>query len=188
MHSPELELEKRAHELRGEKLKAVHYQRGIESDDFDSVGHLVFLDFKSGRRVAIGCSDELRYRHGWGISVKPQRVIDTAYGKPKDVSKSPRWSSRIGRTITQAGIHWDDIKEALRPTLAIGVAIHADHLSRLDYPQTLELDFGDDNEGENKVLIAAARRSGTGAIPFVNQLLVFFSAESRSAALPPKLR
>ena len=185
MRSPELELEKRAHKLRGETLRAVHYQRGTESDDFDSVEHLVFLDFKSGNRVAIGCTDELRYKHGWGISVKPQRVIDTAYGLPKDVTKSPRWSSRVGRTIAHARIHWDDIKERLRSSLAIGVAIHADHLSRLDYPQTLELDFGEDNS----ILIAAARRSGSGsgATPFVNQLVVFFSAESRAAALPSKV-
>lgn len=184
MPSPELELEKRANKLRGETLKAVHYQRGTESDDFDSVDHLVFLDFKSGTRVAIGCTDELRYKHGWGISVKPQRVIDTAYGPVKNVTKSPRWASRVGRTIAHARIHWDDIKESLRSSLAMGVAIHADHLSRRDYPQTLELDFGDGNA----VFFAAARRSAKGATPFVNQIVIFFSAESRQAALPSKRR
>lgn len=176
MPTPELELEQRAHRLRGEVLRAVHYQRGEELEDVDSVGHLVFLDFESGARVAIGCSDELRYKHGFGITVRPQRVIDTAFGPAVDMSDTTRWKSRIGRSVTSARIHWDDIKERLRPTLAIGVAIHADHLSRLDYPQTLELDF----DGQS-VFFAAARPSKGGAVPFVNELLVFFSDASREA-------
>ena len=171
MHSPELKLEKRANKLRGEILKAVHYQRGTESDDFDSVEHLVFLDFKSGNRVAIGCTDELRYKHGWGISVKPQRVIDTAFGPAVDVSK--RWAPRIGRKITKAQIHWDDIEERLR-SLSIG-GMYGAHFGRTDHPQTLELDLGG-----HPVFIAAARGA---AGPFVHQLVVFFSPASRETAL-----
>ncbi len=178
MPTPELELEQRAHRLRGEVLRAVWYQRGQELGDVDSVGHLVFLDFESGVRVAIGCSDELRYKHGFGISVRPQRVIDTAFGPAVEMSGAPRWKPRIGRRITSGRIHWDDIKERLRPTLAIGVAIHADHLSRYDYPQTLEVDF----DGQ-PVFFAAARPSKKGAVPFVNELLVFFSAETRAQSL-----
>ena len=175
--TPELALEQRAHRLRGERLRAVFYQRGRELEGgMDSVGHLVFLDFESGTRVAIGCTDELRYKHGFGISVRPQRVIDTAFGEAVDMGDRPRWKALFGRSVTSTSIHWDGIKERLRPTLAIGVAIHADHLSRLDYPQTLELDL----EGQS-VFFAAARPSGKGAVPFVNELLVFFSAETREA-------
>ena len=177
MISPELELERRAHELRGQTLRKVWYQHGKESGEVDSVGHLAFLDFESGTRVAIGCSNELRYRHGWGITVRPQKVIDTGYGAPVDVSGS-RWASRIGKTIAHARIHWDGIKDRLRSSLAIGIAIHADHLSRHDYPQTLELDFS----GGDSVFFAAARQSREGTVAFVNELLVFFSHADREAA------
>jgi hypothetical protein len=175
--SPELELERRAHELRGQTLRAVWYQHGKESGEVDSIQHLAFLDFESGGRVAIGCSDELRYRHGWGITVRSQNVIDTAYGTPVDMSKS-RWAPRMGKTIAHARIHWDGIRDRLRSSLAVGVAIHADHLSRHDYPQTLELDFG----GGDSVFFAAARRSREGTVAFVNELLVFFSQADREAA------
>ena len=171
MRTTERELEERARRLEREVLTAVRYQRGLQIDEnVHSVEHAVFMDFASGVRVAIGTGDELGLRHGFGVTVHERRVLDEAHGPIEDVSAAPRWSALLGRKITCGRIHWDDIYERLRPSLGIGVAIHADHLSRRDFPSTLEILFGDDS-----VLFSAAKRTADGNItPFVGELLVTF--------------
>ena len=59
----------------------------------------------------------------------------------------------------------------MRSNFHVGLYIHADWLSRFDYPSALELVIGG-----SKVLIAAARIMANGQIqPYVSELLVCFS-------------
>jgi hypothetical protein len=167
----ERELEQRARSLEGEVLSRVQYQRAERTVGAEhAVLHLVFLDFESGRRVAVGCGDAFGAHHGFGVTMREQRVIDHAFGEVV-VAPSPQWRPLLGQTITAGRIRWGDVRQDLRSSFAIGVAIHSDHLRRRDYPGALELEVG-----PARVSFMAARRDRQGAlVPFVNALLVTFA-------------
>lgn len=174
--SAELELEQRAIRLEGETLVRVCYQRprlldGIRAGAaLHPIEHRLVFDFASGTKVAIDYSNELSTRHGFGVSLRELRVVDPAYGPIEDVGDTPRWAPLVGRAIARARIVWDDVRDRLRGTFAIGVAIHSDYLTRRDFPSALELAIGD-----TRVLIAAARLAADGTIvPYANELLVSF--------------
>jgi hypothetical protein len=170
----ERDLEQRARRLEGETLVTVRYQRAGKTTEAEhAVEHLVFLDFASGGRVAVGTDDALGMHHGFGISLEDKRVIDPAFGDVVDVSDAVAWRARIGSTITSARILWGSVYDDLRTSLSIGVAIHADYLRRADYPSALRIELG----GSRPVTFLAARRAVDGTlVPFVNALLVSFTA------------
>jgi len=152
----------------------VRYQRPVRLEEIragaevHSVLHLVWLDFESGLRIAVGYADELAVHHGFSISLRERRVIDPAYGAVDDVGGTPCWAPRVGRRVERANILWDDVYDRLRPSLGIGVTIHADYLRRLDYPQTLALDMGEAG-------------SAFVAVAFESELRVLFSRERAEA-------
>jgi len=177
--SRELDLEREALRLEGDAIERVRYQRGRALDEvragaeLHEVEHRVVLDLRSGRRVAIGYGNELATRHGYGVTLAELRVVDPAYGAVDDVGATPRWASVLARPIDSARIVWDDVRERLRSGLAIGVAIHADYLTRQDFPSALELGFG-----STRVLVAAARLAADRTlVGYANALVVRFPSE-----------
>ena len=171
----ELELEQAARRLEHRTLDRVFYQRARALADIEagvaphSIEHRVVLDV-AGTRVAIDYSNELATRHGFGIVLRDVKVIDPAYGPIEDVSGTPRWAPLIGHEIASVRIVWDDIRDRIGTGFGILLAIHADHLTRQDFPSALELGIAG-----TRVLVAAARRTADGAIvPYANELLVSF--------------
>jgi hypothetical protein len=166
VRTPELDLELRARELVGETIADVGYQQLRWSADgsLESVELAVHLHMRSGRRFRIGWADELGTHHGHGVTVAEVRRIDRDAGPVQSV-EWPR------RTIRAATIHWRSVRDALRGSLSTMVAIGGDHLRRVDYPQTLQLDLADDSA----ICITAARREGDTVRGFANHLLVVFS-------------
>ncbi len=165
---PETELELAARRLEGARLRRVVYldpfdgggfasghpavgssaeaKSGTKVDrgshpDGDRVGLAMFLELATDRIVCVRWSDDFGLRHGFGVTLSDVALIDGDQGRLDDVT--PRWIGAIGRPITRASIRWRSIEEDLRGTFKIGIAIHADHLSRRDYPAALELDVGD---------------------------------------------
>lgn len=172
MKNPELDLELRARELVGETIADVCYQQLRWSDEVsrESVELAVHLHMRSGRRFRVGWADELGTHHGHGVTVSEVRRIDRDAGPIQPIE----WPSGAGRTIRAAIIHWRSVRDALRGSLSTMVAIGGDHLRRLDYPQTLQLDLDDGSE-VSQVFITAARREGDTVRGFANHLLVVFS-------------
>ena len=169
MTSPETELELRARGLEGATIERVLYQRAERTDEKEhAVLHAVFLELGS-RRMEIGTDDAFGAHHGFGVSLRERRLIDPAFGEIVDVTGAPAWAPHAGKTITRARVAWGDVRSSLRPSFAIGVAIHSDWLRRRDYPAALELDTS-----AGRVTFAAARRDKDGIVPFVNALLVTF--------------
>jgi len=163
----ELDLELRAREVAGETIAEVCYQQlGWSSTEVsrDSVELAVHLHMRSGRRFRVGWADEFGLHHGPGITVSEVRRIDRDAGPTHPID----WPAR---TIRSAMIHWRSVRDALRGSLSTMVAIGGDHLRRLDYPQTLQLDLDDGSQ----IFITAARREDGGARGFANHLLVLFS-------------
>jgi hypothetical protein len=62
------------------------------------------------------------------------------------------------------------VRDALRSSFSVMVAVHGDHITRADYPQTLELAF----DGAEPAYVSAARLTPEGAEGFTNHLLVLF--------------
>jgi hypothetical protein len=166
LRTQELDLELRARELAGETIADVCYQQLRWSDDVPphAVELAVHLHMRSGRRYRVGWGDEFGLHHGHGITVAEVRRIDRDAGPAQPID----WPAR---TIRAATIHWRSVREALRGSLSIMVGIGGDHLRRLDYPQTLQLDLDDDSQ----IFVTAARREAGGARGFANHLLVLFS-------------
>jgi len=146
---PETELELAARRLEGARLRRVVYLDPFDSSDRamrvhpggERVGLAIFLALAGGRIVEVRWSDDLGLRHGFGVALRDVILIDGDRGRLDDVT--PSWADSIGVPIARAAIRWRPIEDDLRSTFKIGVAIHADHLSRSDYPAALELDIGD---------------------------------------------
>lgn len=178
----ELDLEKRARRLVGQSLSKVLYQQaGWSGPDWRVPGHpglhtvdlAVYLETGSGELHRIGWADEFGLHHGFGVTTKPVKVPDRDRGVMADLSDDAAWRMLLDRPIQAARIHWESVREALRNSLSIGVSICADHLRRLDYPQSLELVF-DDNAA---VKFDATRIDPQGnRLPFTNNLLVSFAS------------
>ncbi len=178
MKEPELKLERRAARLQGEVLERVLYQQLSWSAEAGAswsgsgphpVERAVYLQSRSGRRFRVSWADELGLRHGFGVAIDELRSVDADLG-PLHEGGGP-WAALLGRRVVSSRVHWREIEKALRPGFGIMVAIHADHLSRRDYPATLELGL----DGGASVFIAAARLLEDGsAIGFCNHLLVLF--------------
>ena len=166
----ELELELRARQLVGETIEDVQYQQlpWTERTAIGEAPHGVeHLRMASGRRFRIGWADELRLHHGHHVTLSELRVIDRDAG-PLERAEWPR------RTIRGASIVWRDVCDALRGSFRTMVGIGGDHLRRLDYPQTLQLDL--DGTDLAHVFVSAARLVADGsAVGFTNHLLVVFS-------------
>jgi hypothetical protein len=123
----------------------------------------------SGLRVRAGWGDEFGLRHGQGITLAEARVIDHDAGPVVDVSDGEEWRTLAGSRIVSSSIHWQGIDDAIRGNLFAGIAIHADHFTRYDYPQSLELVL----ETAEPVYVSAARlRTDGRADLFTNHLLV----------------
>ncbi len=172
----ELELERDARRLERRTLTRVLYQRARAIDAIragaaeHAIEHRVVLEFGDSR-IAIDYDGALATRHGFGIALRQINVVDPAYGAIEDVSATPRWRGMIDHEVATSRIVWDDVRARLRGTFAISVAIHADYLTRRDFPSALELEVGG-----TQVLIAAARRAPDGElVGYVNELLVSFS-------------
>jgi hypothetical protein len=153
----------------------VRYQRASHPEgEIHPVAGAVQL-YTSGGGFAVAAADELGLKHGFGVAVRPQQALDPDLGAVEEAGRRPAWRALVGRRIAETRLHWEGIFERLRPSLSIGVCIHADHLSRTDYPQTLELGL----EGGARVYLSAAALKGDGtAVGFVNHLLVVFSEET----------
>jgi len=176
--SRELALERRAARLEGEVLAAVLYQQLRWSGPAEWAGEgphsvelAVHLQMASGRRFSITWADELELRHGFGVAVDEVRVLDPDRGPLHDLSHASPWAGLLGRRVQRGRVHWRPVERALRSSLRAMVAVHADHLSRLDFPQTLELEL----EEAGSVYLAAARLHEGGALGFTNHLLVLFT-------------
>jgi hypothetical protein len=113
-------------------------------------------------------ADEFHLRHGFGVAIAEPRVIDRDAGPVDDVSGEVGWRDVIGSPIATSSLHWHSISDALRSTFRIMVAIHADHLSRSDYPAMIELGF---ETGAKRYLSAAVVR-GDEVVRFSNHMLV----------------
>ena len=178
----ELDLEKSALKLIGQRLARVRYQRADWTESgwqvpghlgVHSVGVAVYLETSLGAIHRVYWADELGLRHGFGISVSPIKVPHRDAGPIQDLSVDPLWQPILDNPITAARIHWRDIRDSLRSSLSIGVAICADHLSRQDYPQSLELVF----QGGQQVFFSAADLPpGDDPILFTNNILVLFGS------------
>jgi len=181
----ELDLEKRARQLVGQSLSAVHYQKAgwaeptweiASHPDLHTVDLSVTLETAKGDRHWISWADEFNLHHGFGVTLKPIKVVDRDRGMITEMTGDPHWQNLLGQPITAALIHWERIREALRISLSLGVSICADYLRRLDYPQALELVFADGG----RVRFDASRMEPNGKkLPFTNNLLVSFSPVSR---------
>jgi hypothetical protein len=143
----ETEMELIARRLEGETLARVHYvdawpgvDRTSGDHGDDTVGIAVCLALASGRVLEVRWADELGLRHGFGIGLRELRVPDGDRGRLEDVT--PRWGALVGTPITRATVQWGLVRNDLRSTFQIGLAICADHLTRADYPRALELTFG----------------------------------------------
>jgi len=169
VRTAELDLELRARELVGETIADVCYQQLRWSDEVsrESVELAVHLHMRSGRRFRVGWADELGTHHGHGVTVSEVRRIDRDAGPTQPIE----WPAKRIRAAT---IHWRSVRDALRGSLSTMVAIGGDHLRRLDYPQTLQLDLGD-RDDDSAVFVTAARREGDTVRGFANHLLVVFS-------------
>lgn len=183
----ELELERRVRKLAGETLQRVLYQHPPREEPREdehreggphSVGLAVFVECESGVRFRIGWGDDFGLHHGWGVTIGETRVIDRDAGVLEDVSGHAAWRTLIGSRITSAAVQWQSIRDAIRGNLFTSIAIGADHFTRRDFPQTIELLF----DGGAAVFVAAARIGEEGrAEVFTNNLLVVFGSESRDA-------
>jgi hypothetical protein len=147
VRSAETALELAARQLLGEVLARVDYldawpgrERGAVGD-CEAVGLAVYLTMASGRCVEVRWADTFGMHHGFGIDVREVRVRDGDRGKLVDATA--RWADRIGRRIERAAIEWGDARADLRDGFAIGIAIHADHLRRPDYPRALAIELDD---------------------------------------------
>jgi hypothetical protein len=153
----------------------VRYQRAFVAEgEIHPVAGAVQL-FTSAGGFTVAAADELGLRHGYGVAVRPQRALDPDLGAVEEAGRRPAWRALVGRRIAESRLHWQGIFERLRLSLSIGVCIHADHLSRSDYPQTLELGL---DGGARVYLSAAALQADGTAVGFVNHLLVVFSTET----------
>lgn len=156
MKISDLELEERVRRLEGQVLRGVRYQ-GTST---------VFLELD--QRIEVTADDVVGIGHGAGIALRERKVIDPAYGAIVDASATEIWKGAIGAPITRAQLHWEDVYDSLRSSLATGVAIHADYLRRRDYPATLELVFG-----KRRVRITAGRLGLDGQLhPLEAELVV----------------
>jgi hypothetical protein len=166
LRKDELDLELRARELAGETIADVCYQQLRWSDDVrpHSVELAVHLHMRSGRRFRVGWADEFGLHHGHGVTVSEVRRIDRDAGPVQP----GEWPSR---RIRSASIHWRSVRDALRGGFSTMVAIGGDHLRRLDYPQTLQIDLDDGAQ----IFVTAARREDGVVRGFANHLLVVFS-------------
>jgi len=159
----ELELERRAQRLVGRRVCRVWY------DDARTLGAAVHevaaavhLELDDGRRPRIAWSRELATRHGFGVALGEQQTLPPTV---REVTGAP-WA--IDSPVTAARIHWRAIEDALRAGLRVNLAIGADHLTRYDFPQSLELVCGD-----RSVFVAAARLiAPDSAEGFASSLLV----------------
>jgi hypothetical protein len=183
----ELALERRAQRLEGEVLSRVVYQQlrwSAASPAWAAAGPhpvevAVFLETAAGARLRVRWADELGLRHGYGVAIDPVRVLDPAAGTLHEASELAAWTERIGRRVLRARVHWQEIERALRGSVRTSLAIGLDHLSRVDFPQTLELEL----EGGAAVFLVAARldESTRRAVGFTNHLLVIFAREELEA-------
>lgn len=177
----ELALERRAARLEGEVLSRVVYQQlrwsspspAWATGNAHPVEVAVILETAAGVRFRVRWADELELRHGYGVAVDPIRVLDPAAGTLHEASGLPAWAGLIGRRVAHARVHWREIEQALRGSVRTSLAIGLDHLARVDFPQTLELEL----EGGSAVFLAAARldEGGRRAVGFTNHLLVLFA-------------
>jgi hypothetical protein len=172
----EIELEKRVRRVEGGVLEKVIYQRNPFSEAVPAAWstrepHPVegaYVQTDAGRIFRIFWADEFHLRHGFGVSLVETRVIDRDLGPLEDVSANVGWRELVGQRMSASRVHWKTIEGALRSTFRIMVAIHADHLSRWDYPETIELEFAG---GQRRYFSAAALAQGD-LVRFTNHLLI----------------
>ncbi|MFT3697778.1 MAG: hypothetical protein QM831_31855 [Kofleriaceae bacterium] len=136
---PEVALETMARRLEGRVLTGVVYQGSPTLGDVHVATHAVFLE--AGERIEVVAEDQVGIGHGVGVWLRPRKVIDPAFGAIMPAGDTEMWQRFVGTPVTRATINWADIYESLRGSLSITIAIHADHLRRIDYPASLELEF-----------------------------------------------
>jgi hypothetical protein len=172
----ELELEERARRLEGQVLRGVTYQGTTSlAGEVHTATHAVHLELD--HRIEITATDVVGIVHGSGISLRPRKVLDPAYGSVVDASATPGWQALVGTAVRRAIVHWDDLFDTLRGSLSISIAIHADHLRRRDYPATLELGFA-----HGTAFVSAARLDPRGKAQRLEpELVIFFSDQSGRA-------
>ena len=174
--SNEIDLEKRARRIERATLSKVFYQHGAfvtaprqvrsrEPHDAESV----YLQTDDQRLFRFFWTDEFHLRHGFGISITEKRTIDRDLGPIEDMTSWPSWRDLVGQRITTSFVHWRDIESALRMNFRIALCIHSDHLSRCDYPESIEIDF---ESGEKRFFTAASIRENGEIVRFTNHLLV----------------
>jgi hypothetical protein len=173
----EIALERRVRRVEGCVLAKILYQRA----PFCEVAPLAwstrephpveaaYVETDTGRIFRIFWADEFHLRHGFGVSLKETRVIDRDLGPLEDLSTSAGWRELVGQRMTASLVHWQTIEKALRSSFRIMVAIHADHVSRWDYPETIELGF---EGGQKRYFSAAALRPPSTIVRFTNHLLI----------------
>jgi hypothetical protein len=137
--SYEIDLELAARRLEGLMIERVFYLYTWDAPA--SMGEdalfAVVLDF-GDRCLEVCWADELGLHHGFHIALHDVTGPDPDRGRIVEVTDEWRKRDRLKR-IARATIEWGDVRADLRTNFAIGVAIHADHLRRIDYPRALVL-------------------------------------------------
>jgi len=175
----EIDLEKRARSIENTIIVKVWYQQledGVKSysnNGFHSIDTAVYLKTENNRTFKIFWADEFGLHHGFGISIREIRVMDKEEGVFVEVTHDKDWQGVIGKKITSAQVHWQDVIENMRdrlvPMLGMG------YITRNDYPQTIELKF---DTGE-QVFVSAIKITGENkCIPFTNHVTTFFSKQA----------
>lgn len=151
-----------------------------EKAGFHSVDRAVYLQTADQRYFRISWADDLNIHHGFGVSFKQVKLYPERNRQLVLVNLSFPWQDFLGKPVLSTRIQWElvlkNMRSPLRPLFGIG------YLRRWDYPQSIELSFG-----QNKSLFFSSLSvDETGNIStMTNHLTIFFSAAEHNNLIAP---
>lgn len=141
----------------------------IDQNNWHSIARAAYLQTIDNRYFRIYWGDELNIYHGFGVMVKQVKLFPDRNNDLISFSHHPAWQPVLHLPVVSVSVHWQRILEHMRSRLIPFCGMG--HLRRTDFPQSLEINFGN---GQSIWFSALAIRDNEN-IPMANHLTLFFS-------------